>query len=155
MKRILVVILILGMAGFVSCSKRQLSADPQIAAAERLCMRLMPRQSRNVAFGIVPCDTNFYSLETVDGKLLITGNNVNSLAVGLGAYLRDFCKTDVSTWFYKTPVSDAQALWNNTGNRNKKTNYDPCPPGWSVPIRNDYVWQWGDWSSVSPESNGS
>lgn len=59
------------------------------------------------------------------------------------------------TWFYKTPVSDAQALWNNTGNRNKKTNYDPCPPGWSVPIRNDYVWQWGDWSSVSPESNGS
>ncbi len=60
-----------------------------------------------------------------------------------------------NTWFYKTAVADAQALWNNTGNKNKKTNYDPCPPGWSIPINNSYVWQWGEWSLVTPETNSN
>ena len=59
------------------------------------------------------------------------------------------------TWFYKTPVADAQKLWNNTGNKNKKTIYDPCPPGWEIPINNAYVWQWGDWNLVSAETNTS
>lgn len=68
-------------------------------------------------------------------------------------YSNDSTNGLTNTWFYKTPVADAQALWNNTGNKTKKTNYDPCPPGWSIPINNGYVWQWGDWSLVTPETN--
>ena len=48
-----------------------------------------------------------------------------------------------------------QKLWNNTGNKNKKTIYDPCPPGWEIPINNGYVWQWGEWNLVSSETNTS
>ena len=45
-----------------------------------------------------------------------------------------------NTWFYKTPVADAQKLWNNTTNKTAKTNYDPCPAGWCVPTNNSYAW---------------
>lgn len=45
-----------------------------------------------------------------------------------------------NTWFYKTPVADAQALWNSTTTKAAKTNYDPCPPGWTVPVGNSYAW---------------
>lgn len=45
-----------------------------------------------------------------------------------------------NTWFYKTPVTDAQKLWNNTTTKSAKTNYDPCPPGWCVPTNNGYAW---------------
>ena len=35
-------------------------------------------------------------------------------------------------------ADDAQSLWNST-NRNK-TNYDPCPAGYCVPVQNGYAW---------------
>ena len=61
-----------------------------------------------------------------------------------------------STWFYKTAVADAQALWNGTTNKTAKTNYDPCPAGWTVPVGNSYAWHtlWSS-SNLSAETNTS
>ena len=46
---------------------------------------------------------------------------------------------DYRTWIStESQANDAQTLWNNT-NRNK-TNYDPCPAGYCVPVQNGYAW---------------
>lgn len=64
-----------------------------------------------------------------------------------------------NTWFYKTPVADAQLLWNSTTTKANKTNYDPCPPGWTVPVNNSYAWNTGGaydyvfFNYVAPETN--
>lgn len=60
-----------------------------------------------------------------------------------------------NTWFYKTSVADAQALWNSTTTKTAKTNYDPCPPGWTVPVGSAYAWH-NMWTSNNPpETNTS
>ena len=46
---------------------------------------------------------------------------------------------DYRTWISTAAqADDAQSLWNST-NRNK-TNYDPCPAGYCVPVQNGYAW---------------
>lgn len=45
-----------------------------------------------------------------------------------------------NTWFYKTASADAAKLWTSTGDKKGKTNYDPCPPGYMVPVSNGYAW---------------
>ena len=46
---------------------------------------------------------------------------------------------DYRTWISTaSQADDAQSLWNST-NR-EKTNYDPCPAGYCVPVQNGYAW---------------
>ena len=46
-----------------------------------------------------------------------------------------------NTWLYSIDQSDALRLWRSKGATDKsgKTNYDPCPPGYIVPV-NNYGW---------------
>lgn len=59
------------------------------------------------------------------------------------------------TWFYKTTSATASKLWNSTGDKKGKTNYDPCPPGYMVPVTNAYAWYtlWNN--NISFEDNTS
>lgn len=57
------------------------------------------------------------------------------------------------TWFYSKPVADAKLMWNSTGNANGKTNYDPCPAGYYVPVTNAYAWYTTWNANVSWESD--
>ena len=45
-----------------------------------------------------------------------------------------------NTWLYTTPQAEALLLWNKDASRYGKTNYDPCPPGYIVPVSNGYAW---------------
>ena len=130
------------------CQERKWSDDPQIAEAEKLCARILPRQSRNIDFKIVPADTSYYALEMLDGRLLISGNNVNSLAVGLGSYLRNQCKIEL-TWFARDKVREPRRLPAVEGRICRKAlveqrfffNY--CTFGYTLPW-----WQWKDWERL-------
>ena len=51
-----------------------------------------------------------------------------------------------NTWLYTTSQDEAKLLWNSTGNLKGKTNYDPCPPGWMVPVSNAYAWHSNYWT---------
>ena len=45
-----------------------------------------------------------------------------------------------NTWLYSIAQSDALLLWRSNGvDKSGKTNYDPCPPGYIVPV-NNYGW---------------
>lgn len=47
------------------------------------------------------------------------------------------------TWISSDEAEGAQSLWySSIANRSGKTNYDPCPPGYIVPVHhNDYGWR--------------
>lgn len=48
---------------------------------------------------------------------------------------------DYRTWISSSDDAvNAQSLWNNTNTKINKTNYDPCPAGYCVPVNNSYSW---------------
>ena len=82
-----------------------------------------------------------------------TGVSITQLASSNGAVTPDAIGYSVShpstiltentyrTWISTASQADAaQSLWNNTNTKANKTNYDPCPPGYCVPVSNGYAW---------------
>lgn len=50
-------------------------------------------------------------------------------------------QNDYRTWISNADDAvAAQSLWNNTTTRTNKTKYDPCPPGYCVPVNHGYSW---------------
>ncbi|MCS2795081.1 alpha-N-acetylglucosaminidase N-terminal domain-containing protein [Bacteroides faecis] len=53
-------------------------------------------------------DIDRFTLESDNGKILIKGNNRNSLAVGLNHYLKYYCQAHVSWYASDSVVMPAQ-----------------------------------------------
>lgn len=81
----------------VSCK----TADERAAGA--LARRVMGEKASGVVFEQIAADEDVYELMQRGDKVLIRGNNANSMAVGLNRYLQAFCLTDVS-WYHYNPV---------------------------------------------------
>lgn len=80
------------------------STDSEVSTAEALARRIMGDKADAVCFERLQNDTiDVYELETVKGKVVIRGNNANSMAVGLNRYLQDYCLTQVN-WYDYNPV---------------------------------------------------
>lgn len=72
-----------------------------ITEAQALTRRLSPLLAQKVTFEIITATNNgadIFSLESRGDKVVIGGNNANSMAVGLNRYLNRYCKTTVS-WY--------------------------------------------------------
>ena len=66
----------------------QKKADPEIAAMRQLVKRVVPEYSKNITLEALAPDTvDRFELESKGKKLVIRGNNANSMAVGLNHYL--------------------------------------------------------------------
>ncbi len=69
------------------------------AAFMALVQRIMPEAKARITACEVLSDKDFFRLTSLpDGRLLVEGNNANSMAVGLNHYLRYYCLTTVS-WY--------------------------------------------------------
>ena len=80
-----------------SCSPKDDSADA--AAARALTERVIPGSARSFVFETLPADTaDFFTLRSEGRKIVIGGNNANSMAVGLNYYLKYYCHTNIG-WF--------------------------------------------------------
>lgn len=101
------------------------------------------------------CGTNTQSYvfnESQSVKAFTSTRNVNTASVGDIAYSIENPTVNIhhynangttalgNTWLYTTPQADALKLWNSSTSRSGKTNYDPCPPGYIVPVSNEYAW---------------
>jgi len=107
----------------------------------------------------------FNSTAPAAAKAFSTTRNSNTASVGDVAYSIAYPTTNIyyyastgttgkeGTWFYTTPLATAKLMWNSTGNANGKTNYDPCPAGYYVPVTNSYAWYtlWNN--NISWEAN--
>lgn len=77
------------------------TADEQ--AAEALARRVMGSKAKAVVFEQTNETADSYELLQKGKKVLIRGNNANSMAVGLNRYIQQYCLANVS-WYDFNPV---------------------------------------------------
>ena len=86
-----------------------------------------------------------YEVDAADGKIVIRGNNNNSLAAGLGYYLKYICRTTVS-WDGADPVQLPAVLplppkkVRKTSDVKYRFFFNYCTFGYTMPF-----WKWKEW----------
>ena len=116
----------------------------------RMAQRLFPQHADSFVFVVEPdsTGTDRFALESVDGKIVITANNNNSLAVGLNHYLKNFCDARVS-WFAADSVIMPEVLPMIPSRIEAEATVDNrfflnyCTFGYSMPY-----WKWADWERM-------
>lgn len=120
-------------------------ANDNMMAIQDLVRRILPAQADNFQFALEDGEQDFFRLGRKDNKILIAGNNANSMAMGLNYYLKKYCKTTVS-WYDDTPVATPSCLPRPDMEERKEAavpqrfflNY--CTFGYSMPF-----WKWKQW----------
>lgn len=119
-----------------------------ITEAQALTRRLSPQLAQKVTFEIITATNNgadIFSLESRGDKVVIGGNNANSMAVGLNRYLNRYCKTTVS-WYSDIAIDLPSTLPDVPMKETIEArvpqrfflNY--CTFGYTMPF-----WDWADW----------
>lgn len=114
-------------------------------AAKDLAERIVPGYAGNIVFEQTEDTLDVFELSMKGNKLIIKGNNANSMAVGLNHYLNNSCNVTVS-WHAFDPVQypDEMPLLAAPVRAEAKVkdrfflNY--CTFGYTLPW-----WQWKDW----------
>jgi alpha-N-acetylglucosaminidase len=110
-----------------------------------LVSRVTPGWADRIIFESIPSDKDVFTLDWVNGKLVIGGNNNNSLAVGFNHYLKYYCHVDV-TWYGLNAKDLPSQMPEIKENIRRETNYknrfflNYCTFGYSTPW-----WNWKDW----------
>ena len=146
MRNIARILFVLLMALSVSCVP-----DNSPAEMKEMVGRLCPEHSNSFRFEYLsdqPDSIDRYSIETYKGKILIKGNTVNSMAVGLNAYLKNFCNTRVS-WYASDPVDMPSVLplpedkIQASAKCSNRFFLNYCTFGYTMPY-----WKWSDWERL-------
>ena len=120
-------------------------SDSEIVAMRSLVERVVPQYSKHIVLERLNDTIDCFEIETDGRKLVIRGNNANSMAVGLNHYLKYYCKAQYS-WFetekLETPsempkVSEKVRLNARVPDR-FFLNY--CTFGYTMPW-----WGWSQW----------
>jgi len=86
------------------------SCDRNVRSAEALAERVMGDRHKSVRFESLKGEhKDVYELESVNGHVVIRGNNSNSMAMGLNRYLQEYCLSQVS-WYDFNPVELPEVL---------------------------------------------
>ena len=86
MKKIFSVLLFL----VVICQIR--AEDTNITTMRKMTQRLFPQQASFFDFRLLnDTSTDTFTIKSEGNKIIISGNNANSLAVGLNHYLKNYC----------------------------------------------------------------
>ena len=124
-------------------------ADKDVKEARALAGRVLEGPGvRQLEFRKAETGADFFRIASQDDKTVITGNNANSMATGLGYYLRHYCHIDIG-WMDKgkvrleaplpvvpEPVESAARVANRFF-----LNY--CTYGYTLPW-----WRWPDWERL-------
>ena len=124
--------------------------DNSVEEASALAARLSGALAQKVEFHKIEADQgrDVFTLECAGGKVIIGGNNANSMAVGLNRYLNRYCKVTVS-WYADVPVSLPKVLPDvNTHERvtarvPQRFFLNYCTWGYTMPF-----WDWQDWERL-------
>ena len=137
---------LLAVLVLAGCNTAPACDDPDVAAASALAHRILPGQARHFTFEVLPAEeTDYFTLRSEGGKIVIGGNNANSMAVGLNHYLKYYCHVNVG-WFAwdkgdmpkKLPAVDGTVRINARVPQRFFLNY--CTYGYTMPW-----WHWKEW----------
>ncbi|MBQ7856003.1 MAG: alpha-N-acetylglucosaminidase [Alistipes sp.] len=115
-------------------------------AMRALIKRLLPAHAEQFVVEKLPAKgDDYFRLRSQGDRIVIGGNNANSMAVGLNHYLRYWCNTSVS-WFAADPVQVPEVLPRidtpTTISARCKNRFflNYCTFGYTMPW-----WKWSDW----------
>jgi alpha-N-acetylglucosaminidase len=116
-------------------------------AAEQLVKRLLPQYADRFIFQQITTinDSDTFVLESGNDKIVISGNNANSMAVGLNHYLKYYCNVSVS-WYKDDKIKMPLSLpaipqkITQTARCNSRFILNYCTFGYTMPW-----WKWDDW----------
>lgn len=131
----------------VSCTgEKPVCNNPEETAAYALCERILgPKASENFVFRSITDSADVFVLCSENGKIVIEGNNANSMATGLNYYLKYKC--NISLGFYKPericlpaklPVIEEPVRIKAVCPERFFLNY--CTFGYTMPW-----WHWDEW----------
>ena len=140
MKKILSILLFL----VVVCQIR--AEDTNITTMHKMTQRLFPQQASSFDFRLLN-DTfaDTFTIKSEGNKIIISGNNANSMAVGLNHYLKNYCLTTIS-WYKDDPIELPKTLPSISTEVTVKANVPTrfflnyCTFGYSMTW-----WKWSDW----------
>ena len=116
-----------------------------ISAVKGLVHRLFPSYEQVFSFRKTASKTDVFSLRSKDGKIIVSGNNANSMAVGLNHYMKYYCHVDVG-WLksdtYKLPSTPPRIPKPVTVKARVRDRFflNYCTYGYTMPW-----WKWGEW----------
>lgn len=122
------------------------NTDPEIKAAKGLAKRVIPEQASNFKFVHFSDTLDRFTLESKGGKIVIGGNNANSMAFGLNYYLKNYCLTTVS-WNVEDPLYMPEKLpsvpqkVSIEAKAKDRFFLNYCTYGYTMPW-----WGWKEWS---------
>lgn len=135
-------ILIFLALAVISCS----TADERTAG--RLAERVVPEYAGNIVFRQTDDTLDVFELSSEKGRIVISGNNANSMAVGLNHYLKNYCGVTVSWYAFEPvqypsemPVIDTPVRVEARTKNRFFLNY--CTFGYTMPW-----WKWEDWERM-------
>lgn len=120
-------------------------SGPEAPAARALAERVLGKDARHFVFRTIDADSDVFRIETQGRKTVISGNNANSMAVGLNHYLKYLCNVNVG-WFVwdevvlpeKFPVVAEPIEIKARVEERFFLNY--CTFGYTMPW-----WHWDEW----------
>ena len=141
-KRFIISAIVILMAVAVNAN-----GNDDVEQATALAGRLSARLADKVEFRKMEAEQgkDAFTLESRGGKVIIGGNNANSMAVGLNRYLNRYCKVTVS-WYAGVPMElpdvlpDVPAPERITARVPQRFFLNYCTWGYTMPF-----WQWRDW----------
>ncbi len=135
-------LLILLMAIAVSCRTH----DADIVAVKSLAKRVIPQHAYKFVFvKDATAAEDFFRLEQKGSRIVVTGNNANSMATGLNYYLKNFAHIHVS-WFADEAIEENVSFPTIEEIIEKKALVDNrfmlnyCTYGYTMPW-----WTWREW----------
>ena len=120
--------------------------DANVTAMCQMAQRLFPKESSFFDFRLLDdTSVDYFTIKSEGNKVIISGNNANSMAVGLNYYLKNYCLTVVS-WYKEDPIELPKVLPMVPVEISIKSkvstrfflNY--CTFGYSL-----VWWKWNDW----------
>ena len=143
MKKLLLMALVCLMV-CVSCKEK--TTDPEVLAMQALLKRVVPEQASQFKIERLENDSvDRFELESIGNKVVIRGNNANSMAVGLNRYLKYYCKAQYS-WFKDEPLQMPEVLpavpekVSESARVKERFFLNYCTYGYTMPW-----WDWSDW----------
>ena len=127
----------------VSCQKKE--TDPEVLAMRGLINRVIPEFSDQIKLERLNDTIDRYEFEWKGNKLVIRGNNANSMAVGLNRYLKYYCKAEFP-WFMEEALEMPQQLpmvpvkVSETARVPERFFLNYCTFGYTMPW-----WSWEQW----------
>ncbi|MEG1839285.1 MAG: alpha-N-acetylglucosaminidase TIM-barrel domain-containing protein, partial [Bacteroidaceae bacterium] len=124
--------------------------EKEIVAIQEMVKRLIPTYAENFQFKKIRATNSkdCFALESKGGKIIVSGNNANSMAMGLNHYLKYYCLTTVS-WYADIPVEISGTLpmlkekINIEAKVDKRFFLNYCTYGYTMPF-----WQWKNWERL-------